>query len=116
MTRAAPTDDSGPLGGLRVVDLTTFLSGPFCTQILGDLGAEVIKVEAPVGDSSRSIPPYFAGDDSAYYLSLNRNKESVVLDLKQPAQVAALRSLIASADVLIENYRPGVMDRLGLGI
>ncbi|MFD1625974.1 CaiB/BaiF CoA transferase family protein [Azospirillum griseum] len=104
-----------PLAGLRVVDLTTFLSGPYCTQILGDLGAEVLKVErTDGGDSSRAIPPHFVGEDSAYYLSCNRNKGSIAIDLKSPDGVALVRRLIARADVVIENYRPGVATRLGL--
>jgi CoA:oxalate CoA-transferase len=75
---------SGALAGLRVVDHTTFLSGPFCTQLLADLGADVIKVEGFAGDSSRAIPPHFVGADSAYYLSVNRNKRSIAVDMKSP--------------------------------
>jgi crotonobetainyl-CoA:carnitine CoA-transferase CaiB-like acyl-CoA transferase len=105
---------SPPLSGIRVIDFTTFLSGPFCTQILGDLGAEVIKVEPFAGDSSRSIPPYFVGEDSAYYLSTNRNKKSVAVNLKAEDGCRIARSLIAKADVVIENFRPGVMEKLGL--
>jgi CoA:oxalate CoA-transferase len=104
----------GPLAGLRVVDLTTFLSGPSATQMLGDLGAEVIKVEPPQGDSSRSIPPHFVGDDSAYYLASNRNKRSIVVDLKHPDGLAVVAGLAQRSDVLIENFRPGVCQRLGL--
>lgn len=103
-----------PLSGVRVVDLTTFLSGPFCTQILGDLGAEIIKIESFDGDSSRAIPPYFVGDDSAYYLATNRNKQSIAVNLKHPDGLALVKSLIAQSDVLVENFRPGVCDRLGL--
>jgi len=102
------------LAGVRVLDLTTFLSGPFCTQLLGDLGAEIIKVEPPDGDSSRSIPPHFVGEDSAYFLSTNRNKRSVVVDLKHPAGIDAVRRLVDASDVVIENFRPGVCARLGL--
>ena len=105
-----------PLAGYRVLDLTTFLSGPFCTQVLGDLGADVVKVEPPAGDSSRHIPPHFVGDDSAYFLSTNRNKRSIALDLKKPEAVALLRKLIARADVVVENYRPGVLARLGVDV
>ncbi|WP_404478485.1 CaiB/BaiF CoA transferase family protein [Novosphingobium sp. BL-52-GroH] len=104
----------GPLSGVRVIDFTTFLSGPYCTQILGDLGAEVIKIEPFDGDSSRSIPPHFVGDDSAYYLSTNRNKRSIALNLKIPAAVEVARSLIATADVVVENFRPGICKKLGL--
>ncbi|RLV57130.1 CoA transferase [Aeromicrobium phragmitis] len=103
-----------PLDGIRVVDLTTFLSGPFGTQMLVDLGAEVIKVEPLAGDSSRSIPPHFVGDDSAYFLANNRSKRSVAIDLKDPDGLDAVRKLIATADVVVENFRPGVCERLGL--
>ncbi len=102
------------LAGVRVVDLTTFLSGPFCTQLLGDLGADVIKVEPPSGDSSRRIPPHFVGEDSAYFLSTNRNKRSVVVDLKQRAGIDVVERLIEASDVVVENFRPGVCTRLGL--
>lgn len=103
------------LAGLTVVDLTTFLSGPYATQILGDLGAEVIKIEQPgAGDATRILPPHFVHGDSAYFHSVNRNKQSIVLDLKRPAARDLLLRLLADADVLIENFRPGVMDRLGL--
>jgi CoA:oxalate CoA-transferase len=105
----------GPLHGLRVLDLTQFLSGPFGTQILGDLGAEIIKVEPPAGELARTVPPYFVEGDSAYFLSINRNKKSVVIDLKTEQGVALVRELATRCDVLIENNRPGVMQRLGLG-
>lgn len=105
---------SNALQKLRVVDLTTFLSGPFCTQILADLGAEVVKVESLEGDSSRVIPPHFVGDDSAYFLSTNRNKRSISVDLKTAAGCEIARALIADADVVVENFRPGVCARLGL--
>jgi crotonobetainyl-CoA:carnitine CoA-transferase CaiB-like acyl-CoA transferase len=103
-----------PLAKLRVIDFTQFLSGPYCTQMLADLGAEVIKVEAPQGDLSRIIPPNFVGDDSVYYLSINRNKRSLVIDMKTPAGVALIKKLILVSDVVVENFRPGVLDRLGL--
>ncbi|MET4156550.1 CoA transferase [Agromyces sp. PvR057] len=103
-----------PLEGVRVVDLTTFLSGPSATQLLGDLGADVIKVEALAGDSSRAIAgPEIAGD-SAYYLANNRNKRSIAVDLKSPRGLEVARRLIAGADVVVENFRPGVTARLGL--
>jgi CoA:oxalate CoA-transferase len=105
-----------PLSGYRILDLTTFLSGPFCTQVLGDLGAEVVKVEAPEGDSSRAIPPYFVGDDSAYYISTNRNKHSVAIDMKKPEGLALVKRLIAKSDVVVENFRPGVAARIGLDV
>jgi CoA:oxalate CoA-transferase len=103
-----------PLAGLRVLDLTIFLSGPFGTQILGDLGAEIVKLESPEGDPTRHLPPYFVGEDSAYYLSINRNKRSIALDLKQAEGRALARRLALSCDVVVENFRPGVIDRLGL--
>lgn len=103
-----------PLSGVTVVDLTTFLAGPYATQLLADLGADVIKVEPPDGDPSRAIPPHFIDGDSAYYLSVNRNKRSVVLDLKSVDGRGRLLSLLDKADVLFESYRPGVMTRLGL--
>ncbi|RVT86648.1 CoA transferase [Rhodobacteraceae bacterium CCMM004] len=105
-----------PLDGLRVLDLTTFLSGPFCTQILADLGADVVKVEPPDGDSSRHIPPYFVGDDSAYFMASNRSKRSVAVDMRSVDGVGLVRRLIAQADVVVENFRPGVPGRLGLDI
>lgn len=105
---------SRALEGIRVIDLTTFLSGPFCTQLLADLGAEVVKVESHDGDSSRAIPPHFVGADSAYFLSVNRNKRSIAIDLKTPRGVELVRQLIAGADVVVENFRPGVCRRLGL--
>lgn len=105
-----------PLHGYRVLDLTTFLSGPFCTQILADLGADVVKVEPPTGDSSRAIPPHFVGDDSAYFLGINRNKRSIVIDMKDAEGLQLVKDLIAKADVVVENYRPGVAARMGLVI
>ena len=103
-----------PLAGVRVLDLTQFLAGPFATQILGDLGAEVIKLEAPSGDWSRSLPPHFVGPDSAYYLSVNRNKKSVVADMKSADGLALVKRLAGASDIVMENFRPGVLDRLGL--
>ncbi|MGI8761549.1 MAG: CaiB/BaiF CoA transferase family protein [Jatrophihabitantaceae bacterium] len=101
---------------MRVLDLSRILSGPFATMGLADLGADVIKVEAPGGgDDTRQWGPPFQGDQAAYFLSVNRNKRSVVIDLKDPAGAEALRSLARQADVLVENFRPGVAARLGLG-
>jgi crotonobetainyl-CoA:carnitine CoA-transferase CaiB-like acyl-CoA transferase len=106
---------AGPLQGLRVIDLTRVLAGPFATQSLGDLGAEVLKIEPPGGgDETRRFPPFIAGE-SHYFLGINRNKKSLVIDLRQPAGADILRRLAATADILVENYRPGVMHRLGLG-
>jgi crotonobetainyl-CoA:carnitine CoA-transferase CaiB-like acyl-CoA transferase len=108
----------GPLAGVRVVDLSRALAGPYATMMLADAGADVIKVEPPHGDDSRGWLPFAEHDghrESAYYLAANRGKRSVRLDLKTPAGVDRLRWLLTEADVLVENYRPGVMDRLGLG-
>jgi crotonobetainyl-CoA:carnitine CoA-transferase CaiB-like acyl-CoA transferase len=106
---------AGPLQGIRVIDLTRVLAGPFATQSLGDLGAEVLKIEPPdLGDETRHFPPFIAGE-SHYFLGINRNKKSLVVDLQQPAGAEILRRLVATADILVENYRPGVMDRLSLG-
>jgi crotonobetainyl-CoA:carnitine CoA-transferase CaiB-like acyl-CoA transferase len=105
-----------PLDGIRVVDLTRVLSGPYCTMQLGDLGAEVIKVERPGdGDDTRAFAPPFQGDQAAYFLSVNRNKKSITLDMKSERGKDVLWRLIDGSDVLVENFRPGAMDRLGLG-
>lgn len=108
----------GPLDGLLVVDLGRALAGPHAAMMLGDLGARVVKVEAPGGDDTRGWGPPFVGPDdrqeSTYFLSCNRNKESVRLDLRLDADRAVLHALVAEADVLVENFRPGVLDRLGL--
>ncbi|HMB75569.1 MAG TPA: CoA transferase [Kiloniellaceae bacterium] len=108
----------GILNGLRVLDLSRMLSGPYCTMMLADHGAEVIKIEDPRGDSSRNNGPYRADDPdrewAGYFVSLNRNKKSVQLDLKSTEGKAAFRRLAATADVVVENFRPGVMERLGL--
>jgi len=103
------------LSGYRVLDLSRILAGPYCTMILGDQGAEVIKVERPgIGDDTRTWGPPFAGGESAYYLCCNRNKKSVVVDLKQAAGVEVVRELAAHSDVMVENFTPGLMKRFGL--
>ena len=105
----------GPLDDLLIIDLSRVLAGPYATMVLSDLGARVIKVERPgTGDDSRQIGP-FLGDQSAYFASINRGKQSIALDLKEPGDRAIFEALVARADVLVENYRPGVMARLGLG-
>ena len=107
---------AGPLTGFTVLDLTRVLSGPYCTMVLGDLGARIIKVEQPrKGDDTRAWGPPFVGAESAYFLSINRNKESVTLDYKPAAGREVLQKLIARADVLVENYRPGTLERVGFG-
>jgi crotonobetainyl-CoA:carnitine CoA-transferase CaiB-like acyl-CoA transferase len=103
-----------PLGGIRVCDVTQNLAGPFCAQILADLGAEVVKVEPPGGDLGRAWGPPFWGEDSTLFLSANRGKRSVVLDLKQPEGMEALRRLGAASDVFIQASRPGAAARLGI--
>jgi crotonobetainyl-CoA:carnitine CoA-transferase CaiB-like acyl-CoA transferase len=109
----------GPLAGIRVIDLSTVLAGPYATMVLADLGADVVKVEPPDGDATRGWGPPWVGDPSAgtrtaaYYLAVNRNKRSVRLDLKAAGGGDVLRRLLAGADVLIENFRPGSLDRLG---
>jgi CoA:oxalate CoA-transferase len=105
----------GPLNGITVIDLTRVLAGPYCTMMLYDLGARVIKVEAPkVGDDSRHIGPFLKGK-SAYFMSLNRGKESIALDLKAQADRVIFEQLLEKADVLVENFRPGTMEKLGYG-
>lgn len=114
MPDRSPTE-SGPFAGLLVVDLTRVLAGPFCTMLLAELGARVIKVEQPgLGDDARHFEPFFEGK-SAYFLSLNRGKESIALDLKKPADRKVLLAMLGRADVVVENYRPGTMERLQLG-
>jgi len=106
---------SGPLDGLLVVDLSRVLAGPYCTMVLADLGARVVKVEVPgTGDDARQFGP-FSNGKSAYFMSLNRGKESIALDLKAPEDRTIFEALVKKADVLVENYRPGTMDKLGYG-
>jgi crotonobetainyl-CoA:carnitine CoA-transferase CaiB-like acyl-CoA transferase len=108
--------DTAPLDGVTVLDLTRVLSGPYCTMLLADMGARVIKIEQPGrGDDTRGWGPPFLGSESAYFLSINRNKESLTLDLKSEDGRAILERLLARADVLVENFRPGTMERLGFG-
>ena len=108
----------GALAGLKVVDFTHALAGPYCTMLLADLGAEVIKIEPPWGDSTRNMGPYTADDDQhafgGYFNSVNRNKLSISLDLSKPEALEVARRLIGDADILVENFRAGVMDRMGL--
>ena len=116
-SKPAPGDAMpGPLAGLTVLDLTRVLSGPYCTMMLADMGARVIKVERRGrGDDTRGWGPPFQNGESAYFLSVNRNKESLTLDLKHPEGRPILDALIARADVLVENFRPGTLARQGLG-
>ncbi|XSG74051.1 CaiB/BaiF CoA transferase family protein [Herpetosiphon llansteffanensis] len=107
---------SSPLEGLLVLDLSRVLAGPYCTMILGDLGADIIKVEAPQGDDTRRWGPPFVAGESAYYLAVNRNKRSLVADLKTTADAALIRTIASRADVLVENFRPGTLERFGLSL
>ena len=113
---SGPSPAPGPLAGVTVVDLTRVLSGPYCTMLLADMGARVIKIEQPGrGDETRTWGPPFLDGESAYFLSINRNKESVTLDFKRPEGRRLLERLIDGADVVVENFQPGTLDRLGLG-
>jgi crotonobetainyl-CoA:carnitine CoA-transferase CaiB-like acyl-CoA transferase len=104
-----------PLEGMTILDATQVMAGPFCTLLLADMGAEVIKIEKPDGDDSRRIGPPFIEGESAAFLGINRNKKSVVLDLQSSTGKAAFKRLAAQVDVVAENFRPGTMQRLGLG-
>ena len=104
-----------PLDGIRILDLSRILAGPYCTMMLGDLGAEVIKVERPgTGDDTRTWGPPFAGGQSAYYLCCNRNKKSITVDLQNPHGVNLVKEIAAISDVVVENFKPGLMQRFGL--
>jgi len=105
-----------PLDGIRVLDLTRALAGPFCTLMLGDYGADVIKIEIPgTGDDTRKWGPPFIGDESAYFLSVNRNKRSITLNFKDPKAVEIFKELAKTSDVIVENFTPDVMTRFGIG-
>lgn len=108
------TDGQLPLSGVRVLDLTRVLAGPMATCILGDLGADVVKVEEPDGDHVRTLPPFYPGEQSHYFLAINRNKRSIVVDVKTDEGRDLILDLAAHSDVVVENFRPGVMKRLGL--
>ena len=103
-----------PLQGIRVLDLSRVLAGPYCTMVLGDLGADVIKVEPPEGDETRGWGPPFAEGESAYYLCVNRNKRGIVINLKTDEGKKILRDLALQSDVLVENFRPGTLEKFGL--
>jgi len=115
MTANQPTC-AGSLEGLKVIDLSRVLGGPYCTQILADHGADVLKIEPPQGDETRGWgPPFDAHGTASYFLGLNRNKRGMTMDLAQPAQREALLALLADADVLVENFKTGTMEKWGLG-
>ena len=104
-----------PLTGIRVLDLTRILAGPLCTQYLGDLGAEIIKIENPKGgDDTRAWGPPFLETESAYYLGINRNKKSICLDIKTKEGFKILKDLIKKSDVVIDNFKPGFWNKIGL--
>src|SRR5581483_11581731 len=106
----------GPLHGIRVLDLSRVLAGPYAAMTLGDMGADIIKIEQPgEGDETRAWGPPFAGGESAYFLSINRNKRSITLNLKHPDGRAVLLDLVRRADVLIENFKTGTLERMDLG-
>ena len=107
---------AGALSGIKVLDLTRFLAGPFCTVMLGDLGADVVKIERPgLGEENRTLGTVFSGGFGAFFLAINRNKRSIALDLKSEEGRARFRRLADAADVVVENFRPGTMEKLGLG-
>ncbi|WP_050829343.1 CaiB/BaiF CoA transferase family protein, partial [Bordetella pertussis] len=105
----------GALQGCRVIDLSRVLGGPYCTQILADHGADVLKIEPPGGDETRGWGPPFSGQTASYFIGVNRNKRGMALDLSQPAGQELLRGLLADADVLVENFKPGTLEKWGLG-
>ena len=113
------SERTGPLRDLRIIDLTQALAGPFCTMLLADLGADVIKVESPRGDLTRGMPPFSddrdACDYGGYFASINRNKRSIVLDLRKENDREIISHLAETADAVVENFRAGVMDRYGVG-
>ncbi|MFJ1302579.1 CaiB/BaiF CoA transferase family protein [Pseudomonadota bacterium AL_CKDN230030165-1A_HGKHYDSX7] len=115
----ASTTQAGALAGCRIIDLSRVLGGPYCTQVLADHGADVLKIEPPAGDETRGWGPPFAdgvgGDTAAYFVGVNRNKQGLTLDLSQEAGQLFLRGLLAEADVLVENFKPGTMEKWGLG-
>jgi formyl-CoA transferase len=107
---------AGSLAGIRVIDLTRVLGGPYCTQMLGDHGAEVIKIEPPGGDETRAWGPPYRDEDGAasYYVGVNRNKQNIALDLAKPAGREVLWRLLETADVMVENFKTGTLERWGL--
>src|SRR2546428_11386226 len=105
-----------PLSGIKVIDFTHIVAGPFCTSMLGDMGAEVIKVERPGGgDDARHYDQVFPGEASAYFMGVNRSKKSITLNLQDPEGLAIAKKLAAQSDILVESFRVGVLERLGLG-
>lgn len=111
-----PEAPKGPLSGVTVIEMCQALAGPYACMMLSDMGARVIKIEKPGGDDSRGMPPHFINGTSTYFMSINRGKESLCLDLKTEAGREVLLKLVAKADIVVENNRPGVLDRLGIGL
>jgi crotonobetainyl-CoA:carnitine CoA-transferase CaiB-like acyl-CoA transferase len=107
-------EPAGPLSGLLVADFSRILAGPYASMLLADLGAEVVKVESPAGDDTRTWLPPTRGDVATYYLAINRNKRSIALDLRDPDDAKLARELAARADVMLENFRPGGLVKYGL--
>ncbi|MGE8705299.1 MAG: CaiB/BaiF CoA transferase family protein [Achromobacter sp.] len=107
--------NAGALAGCKVIDLSRVLGGPYCTQILADHGADVLKIEPPGGDETRGWGPPFLGETASYFVGVNRNKDGMTLDLSQPAGQDLLRHLLADADVMVENFKPGTLEKWGLG-
>src|SRR3546814_4734643 len=103
-----------PLAGMRVLDFSRVLAGPYCTALLADIGADVIKVEPPTGDDYRHVGPFMKGE-SALFLAINRGKRSIALDLPKPDDVAIAQALAGKSDVVVQNFRPGFADKLGIG-
>lgn len=112
---AHPLPNAGALAGCKVIDLSRVLGGPYCTQILADHGADVLKIEPPGGDETRGWGPPFLGETASYFVGVNRNKDGMTLDLSQSAGQELLRHLLADADVLVENFKPGTLEKWGLG-
>src|SRR6185437_1843872 len=115
MSQGAQDQSAQPLARVRVLEFGQAVSIPMCTMLLGDLGADVVKIEPPHGDAARGYGPPFVAGESPYFLSVNRNKRSAVINLKHPEGAAIVRRLAEEADIIVTNFRPGVMDRLGLG-
>ena len=105
----------GPLSGVRVIDCTQIMAGPYCTMLLGDMGADIVKIEKPDGDDVRRSGPPFIGGESAAYLAVNRNKRSIVIDLKSPQGAEVVRRMVRDADIFVQNMRPGTLQKFGLG-
>ena len=108
------SDNPLPLENITVLDFTQIMAGPFCTMLLADMGADIIKIEKPGGDDIRGIGPPFINGESAAFLQINRNKRSIVMDLKHPDSYDVICKMISKADVIVQNFRPGVMEKLNL--